>query len=152
MVKNNAHIDLNDRKITNARFTQINQLPQIDSHLTAKLYVDNAIDEPSLIRNIQDNDFNNYNITIINRITLNKQAENDNEVIKKAYVDKFHQENEQSRRDLGLSVCKAEVDQVKINQDNDFNDNKLKNLKLITFNRNSTSDSDVTNKNILMMD
>ena len=45
IIKNNAHIDLNDRNITNARFIQVNQLPQIDSHLTAKLYVDNAIDE-----------------------------------------------------------------------------------------------------------
>ena len=42
-IKNNAHIDLNDRNITNARFIQVNQLPQIDSHLTAKLYVDTAI-------------------------------------------------------------------------------------------------------------
>ena len=41
ILKNNAHIDLNDRNITNARFIQVNQLPQIDSHLTAKLYVDN---------------------------------------------------------------------------------------------------------------
>ena len=51
IIKNNAHIDLNDRNITNARFIQVNQLPQIDSHLTAKLYVDNSIDEPSLVRN-----------------------------------------------------------------------------------------------------
>ena len=43
-IKNNAHIDLNDRNITNARFIQVNQLPQIESHLTAKLYVDNSID------------------------------------------------------------------------------------------------------------
>ena len=54
IVKNNAHIDLNDRNITNARFIQVNQLPQIDSHLTAKLYVDNAIsdgvNEQSLLR------------------------------------------------------------------------------------------------------
>ena len=32
IIKNNAHIDLNDRNITNARFIQVNQLPQIDSH------------------------------------------------------------------------------------------------------------------------
>ena len=36
ILKNNAHIDFNDRNITNARFIQVNQLPQIDSHLTAK--------------------------------------------------------------------------------------------------------------------
>ena len=69
-------------------------MPQIDGHLTAKLYVDNAIDESSLVRNSQDNDLNNNNITIIKSITLNKQAENDNEVITKAYVDQFHQKND----------------------------------------------------------
>ena len=78
----------------------MNQLPQIDSHLTAKLFVDNFIEESSLVRNIRDNDFGNYNLTNINSITLNKPAENDNEVITKAYVDQFHQENERSRRDL----------------------------------------------------
>ena len=59
IVKNNAHIDLNDRNITNARFIQVDQLPQIDYHLTAKLYVDNSIDESSLVRNNKDNDFGN---------------------------------------------------------------------------------------------
>ena len=56
IIKNNAHIDLNDRNITNARFIQVNQLPQRDSHLTAKLYVDNSIDESSLLRSNKDND------------------------------------------------------------------------------------------------
>ena len=102
IIKNNAHIDLNDRNITNCRFLSVNQLPQIDSHLTAKLYVDNSVDESSLVRNNRDNDFGNYNITNINSITLNKQAENDNEVITKAYVDQCHQENERSGRDVGL--------------------------------------------------
>ena len=46
VLKNTAHLDLNDRNIINARFIQVNQLPQIDSHLTAKLCVDNSIDEP----------------------------------------------------------------------------------------------------------
>ena len=44
-MESNAHIDLNDRNITNARFIQVNHFPQIDSHLTAKLYVDSAIEE-----------------------------------------------------------------------------------------------------------
>ena len=51
IIKNTEHIDLNDRNITNARFIQNNQWPQIDSHLTPKLYVDNAVDESSLVRN-----------------------------------------------------------------------------------------------------
>ena len=120
IIKNNAHIDLND--ITNARFIQVNPLPQIDSHLTAKLYVDNAIDEPSLVRNNQDNDFNNYNLTNVNSIALNTQSVNDNQVTTKTFVDQFHQEKERPRRDLGLSFYNEEVELVKNNQDNDFND------------------------------
>ena len=69
IVKNNAHIDLNDRNITNATFIKVNQLLQIDSHLTAKLYVDNSIDETSLVRNNRDSDFGIYNLTNINSIT-----------------------------------------------------------------------------------
>ena len=146
ILKNTEHIDLNDRNITNARFIQVNQLPQIDSHLTAKLYVDNAIDEASLARNNKDNDFNNNNLTNINSITLNTQAVNDNQVIKKAYVDQFHQENERSRRDLGIDFYDESSDIVKNNQDNDLNDKKLTNLDSITINRNPTSDNEITNK------
>ena len=151
IVKTNAHIDLNDRKITNARFIQVYQIPQIDSHLTAKLYVDNAIDETSLVRNNKDNDFGNYNLTIINSITLNTQAVNDNQVITKAYVDQFHQENERSRRDYGLDFYDEASDLVKNNQDNDLNDKKLRNLDSITVNRNPSSDNEVAKKNILMI-
>ena len=82
----------------------------------------------------------------MNSITLNKPAENDNEVKTKAYVDQFHQENERSRRDLGLSFYNEEVDLVKNNQDNDLNDNRLSNLDSITVNRNPNSDNELANK------
>ena len=150
-MKNNAHIDLNDRNFTNARFIQVNQLPQIDSLLTAKLYVDNSIDEVSLVRNNQDNDFNNYNLSNINSSTLNKPAENDNEVITKAYVDQFQNDNEKNRRDLGLSFYIEDVDLVKNNKDDDINDNKLTNKNSRTVNRNPTSDNELSTKKILMM-
>ena len=146
IVKNDAHIDLNDRNITNARFIQVNQLPQIPSHLTAKLYVDNSIDESSLVRNNKDNDFGNYKLTNINSITLNKQAENDDEVITKAYVDQFHQENERSRRDVGLDFYNETSDLVKNNQDNDFNDKKLTNINSITINNDPTENFQFSNK------
>ena len=135
---------MNDRNITNARFIQVNQWPQIDSHLTAKLYVDTEIDQSSLVRNNQDNNFNN-NLTNINSITLNTQAVNDNQVITKAYVDQFHSNNERNRRDLGLSIYN-EVDLVKNNQDNDFNDNKLTNINSITINKSPTDDNHACNK------
>ena len=43
ILKNTSHINLNDTNITNARFIQVNQWPQIDSLLTTKCYVDNSI-------------------------------------------------------------------------------------------------------------
>ena len=131
IVKNNAHIDLNDRNTTNARFVQVNQLPQIGSHLAAKLYVDNATDEPCLVRNNQDNDFNNHNLTNLNSITLKTQAVNDNQVITKAYVHQFHNDNEGNRRDLGIDFYDESIE-LKNNQDNDLNDKKLLNLDSIT--------------------
>ena len=127
IIKNTELIGLNDGNITNARFIQVNHLPQIDSHLTAKLYVDTEIDQPSLVRNNHDNDFGNYNLTNINSITLNTQAVNDNEVITKAYVDQFHNDNERNRRDVALSFYKEEVDLVKNIEDIDFNDKNLTN-------------------------
>ena len=82
------------------------------------MYVDISIDE------VYSEKFNIYALTNINSITLNKQSENDNEVITKAYVDQFLQENQQSRRDLGKDFYDESIDLVKNNQDKDFNDNK----------------------------
>ena len=144
-MKNTAHTDLNDRNITNAIFIQVNQWPQIDSHLTPKLYVAISIDEEPSVRNIEDNDFNIINLTNIKSITLKKPAENQNEVITKAYVDQFHQENERSRRDLGIDFYDESNDLLKKNQDKNPNDKKLTNLDSITINRNPTSDNEVSN-------
>ena len=146
IIKNTEHFDLNHRNITNARFIQVDQLHQIDSHLTAELYVDNSIDEPLLVRNNQDKDFGNYNLTIRNSITLNTQAVKYDYVITKAYVDQFHEENERSRRDLGIDFSNESSDLVKNNQDNDFNDNKLKNLDSVAVNRNPVNDNELTSE------
>ena len=137
---------MNDRNVTNARFFQVSQWPQIDFHLTPKLYVDNAVDESSLVRNNQVNDFNNINLTSINSITLNKQAEKDNEILTKAFVHQFHQENERSRRDVGLDFYDESNDLVKNNQDNDLNDKKITNINSIRINNNPTNDNHVSNK------
>ena len=146
IIKNTEHIDLNDRNINNARFIQVNQWPRIDSLLTAKLYVDTEIDQSSLVRKNQDNDFGNYNLTNIISILLNFQAVNDDHVITKAYVDQFHQENERSRRDVGLDFYDESSDLIKNNQDIDPNDIKLTNLDSIMVNRNPTSDNEVSNR------
>ena len=112
----------------------------------SKNYVDNLFNDLSIVKNNKDNDFGNYNLTNINSITLNTQAENDNEVITKAYVDQFHNDNERNRRDVGLSFYNEEPNLVKNNQDNDFNDNKLINIDSITVNRTPTSDNELSTK------
>ena len=53
IIKDTEHTNLNDRSNTNARFIQVNELFQTDSHLTAKLYVDIAIDESSFLEIIK---------------------------------------------------------------------------------------------------
>ena len=108
------------------------------------MYVDNFIDELSLVRYNQENDFNIHNLTNKISITLNTHAVNDNQVTTKAYVDQLH---ERSRRDLGLDFYDESIDLVKNNQDNDHKDNKLTNLDSIPLNRILTSDNKLANKN-----
>ena len=61
-------------------------------------------------------------------------------------MDQFHQENELSRRDVGLDFHDESNDLVKNNQDNDLNDNKLTNIDSITIKRNPVSDNEVSSK------
>ena len=88
IIKNTIHIDLKDRNTTNARFIQVNQLPQVDSHLTATLYVDNtvsnAIDEPSLLRLVPDEILKQDSIILNSTLTSPKATI---EVPTKNYVD-----------------------------------------------------------------
>ena len=98
-----------------------------------------------MVRNNQDNKFSNNNLTKINSITLNKRAENDDEVITKAYVDQFHQEKERSRRDVGFDFYDESNDLVK-SKDNYLEDKKLTNLNSIRIIRNPSSDNEVSNK------
>ena len=146
IVKNTEHIDLNDRNITNARFIQVNQLPQIDSHLTAKLYVDTEIDQPSLLR-LDPNetlDLDNQDSIILNS-TLT-EPKTIIEIPTKAYIDSLHEENERSRRDLGINFYDESSDLVKNKQSNDFNDNIILNVTSIQINNDPSNDNHVSNK------
>ena len=137
ILKNSAHIDLNDRNITNARFIQVNQLPQIDSHLTAKLYVDNsisdAIDEPSLLRLHPDEKLKQDSIFLNSTLTSPKTII---ELPTKSYVVSLHEIN-RNRQDLSSVIN---------DQDIEFDNNILTNLDSVTVNRNPTSDNEVSNK------
>ena len=67
----------------NNEFGKVNFVPAVDTHLTLEICVDNAINELSLVRNIQDNDFNNHTLTNINIITLKTPRVNDIQVARK---------------------------------------------------------------------
>ena len=77
---------------------------------------------------------------------MNRQAENDNQVITKAYIDQFHNDNERNRRGLGLSFYNEEVDLVQNNRNNNLNDHKLLNINSITIITNPTDDNHVGTK------
>ena len=84
------YIDFKDVKLEEKKFVKVNYQPAVNEYLNPKIYVDNAIDESTSVRNNRDNDFNKNKLTNKNRITLNTQAVNDNPVTTKAYVDQFH--------------------------------------------------------------
>ena len=131
IIKNSAHIDLNDKNITNARFIQVNQLPQIDSHLTAKLYVDNAIsdsiDESSLLRLDPDEKLEQDSIILNSTLTSPKTIL---EIPTKNYVDNKFNDS---------SIIKN-TDHV------DFNDKILDNVHSIKVNSYLTLDEQLTPK------
>ena len=125
-------------------------MPQIDSHSTAKLYVDdanyNCVDESTLLRldpdgklNLEDHDciIPNSSLTSLKTIV---------EIPTKSYFDSLHQEKEQSPRDLGIDFYDESSELVKNNQDNDLNDNKLTNLDSITVIRDPSFDNELSTK------
>ena len=140
IIENSSHIDLNDKNITNAGFIQVIHLPQIDSHLTAKLFVDNAIsygvDEQSLLRLDADE---KLRFDVRGTILLNSTLTSSKTVIEvptNLYVDWLH-ENSRNRRDLST---------VFNDQDSEFDTNKLTNLDSVVVKRNPSSDNKLANK------
>ena len=131
IIKNTEHIDLNDRNITNAKFFQVNQLPQIDSHLTAKLYVDNSIsdgvNESSLLRLDPDEKLKQDSIILISTLTSPKTIL---EIPTKIYVD-----NEFNNPSI-----------IKNTDHVDFNDKNLDNVHSIKVNSFLTLEEHLTPK------
>ena len=120
IIKNSAHTDLNDRNVNNARLIQVNQLLQIDSYLTAKLYVVNAIsdgvNEQSLLRLEPDEKLERGYILLNSTLTTPKTIL---EIPTKNYVDnKFN--------DLSI---------IKNTNHVDFNDKNIDNVGLIKRNK-----------------
>ena len=131
IIKNTANIDLNDRNITNARFIQVNQWPQIESHLTPRLFVDNAIsdgvNEQSLLRLDPDEKLTQDSIILNSTSTSPKKI---TELPTKNYVD--------NKFDDPSTI--KNTDQI------DFNNQILGNVASIDVNRYPLLDSHLTPK------
>ena len=155
ILRNTTHVDFIDKNLHNVQFVKVNSMPAVGDHLTAKYYVDQAISnsvvESTLVGNNQDNIFKIFNLAYIISFTLNNQAVNDNQVIKKPYVDQFHHGNDWSRQDLGIDFQNESNELVKNSQDNVFNDNNLTVLDSIKVIRELISEIEVSKENMLMM-
>ena len=68
------------------------------------------------------------------------------EIPTKDYIDSLQEENERSRRDLGIDFYDESSDLVKNNQSNDFNDNIILNVRSIQINDDPSNDNHVSNK------
>ena len=136
IIKNTDHVDFNAKNIDNVGWIKVNKMPAFPEHLTPKVYVDYAIDEPSIIRldpdeklNLDEQDSLLLNSTLTLPITII-------ELPTKSYVDSLH-ESSRNRRDLSS---------VFNDQDNEFDNNKLTNLDSVTVNIDPSSDNELANK------
>ena len=77
MIENTTHVNFNEKNIHSVRFVKVNSAPAWSQQLTLKQSVDGDIDKTSLVRNNWDNNFNKFNLTNINCLTLNSQTNHD---------------------------------------------------------------------------
>ena len=145
IIKNTTHVDFNDKNLDNVRFVKVNSKPAVGEHLTEKYYVDyaisNSVDESSSLRLDPDE---KLKLDEQDSIILNSNLTSTKTTIElptKSYVDILH-ESGRNRRDLSS---------VFNDQDNEFDNNKLINLDRVTVNRISSSDDELSNKNMLII-
>ena len=115
-IKNTDHVDFNDKILDNVHSIKINSFPTLEEHLTPKIYVDNAISESSLLRLHRDE---KLNLDEQDSILLNSTLASPNMIIEiptKSYIDRLHEENERSRRDLGLDFYDESSTLVRFNK------------------------------------
>ena len=139
-----------DVKLEKIKIVKINYQLVFNQHLTPKIYVDNAfsdsVDESSLLRldrnEVLDLD-NQDSIFLISSLISPKTLV---EKPTKAYIDSLHEENERSRRNLGVDFYDETSVLERNNQDKDYNDNKKTNIGSIKVNRNPNSDNELAYK------
>ena len=139
IIRNNSHVDFNDKNLDNVGFVKGNSMPAVRKPFTPRHYVDQAIfhhvgelsifrlDPETLKQEEQDSIIFNSTLTTPKTVI---------ELSTKSYVDSLH-ESSRNRRELP-SVFNDQV--------NDFDDNKLTNLVSITINRDPNLCTELANK------
>ena len=103
LVRNNQNNDFNNNNLTNINSITLNTQAVNDNEVITKAYVDqfhqenersrrdlgiDFYDESSdIVKNNQDNDFNDNKLTNVNSITINNNPSDDNHVSNKKYID-----------------------------------------------------------------
>ena len=140
IIKNTDQVDFKDKSFDNVSWIKVNSFPTIEEHLTAKIYVDNALsdggNEQSLLRLDPDEKLNlHYQDSIALNCSL-KLPKTIIELPTKTYVESLHEIN-RNRRDLSS---------VFNDQDIEFDKNNLTNLDSLTVNRDPNLDNELSNK------
>ena len=140
IIRKNAHVEFNCKNLRKIRFVKVNSLPAVGERLKIELYVDDAIssskDEPTLARKEKKKDFNNPSLSNKLQITLNSEPTDDNYVLTKAYLNSLS-ENDGNREYMST---------VFIDQDTEFDKNKVIFLDSIYFDREPTLPKEVSVK------
>ena len=135
-IRNNTHVDFNDKNLDSVRFVKINSMPAVREHLTPKFHVDHATSESSLMRLDPDEwlKLEEQDSIILNSSLTSPKAIM--ELPSKSYVDSLHEIN-RSRPDLSS---------VFNDQEKEIDNNKLTDLDSVTVNRDPSSDNELSNE------
>ena len=68
-MKNSAHDDFNDKNLDKVRI-KVNTYYAVGGLLTRKIYGEENIDEPTLVRESKQNDFNNHSPSNVSHTSL----------------------------------------------------------------------------------
>ena len=121
--------------------------PKTILEIPTKFYVDNKLDDPSIIKNTDHVDFNDKFLNNVSGIGVNEMPTWGNEVTPKLYVDNVIKDVVTYVDNLHeINRNKRELSSVFNDQDSEFDNNKLTNLDSVTVNRNPNSDNELSNK------
>ena len=84
MITITAHVDFKEKNLDNVTFVKVNSMPSVGENSS-------SVHESKFVRNIQHSNFKKLQLTNTNRMTLNTQTVNDNQVFTKFCADQFHQ-------------------------------------------------------------